>query len=237
MGFGWLFIGYFVATLMSVNSFGFLFWLVGYAIVLFAAKKLMAYHADFRYLYFGSILMLLLSAVLATSSVTTFLYDQLLLDERIFSTEADTVLSFVKMTCDLLFHISLFVPIYAIAKETEVEKISIAAVRNAIFWVVFNVLYLITSLPIEALAGFSAAFRGVSVLGYIICWILNAIMIGSCYARICDPSDLDMAPKPSRFAFVNRMRAEAEERQAQRAAQRAERMREKLERKKEKTKK
>ena len=237
MGFGWLFIGYFVATLMSVNSFGFLFWLVGYAVVLFAAKKLMAYCADFRYLYLGSILMLILSAVLAASTVTTFLYDQLILDTRIFSTEADTVLSFVKMACDLLFHISLFVPIYAIAKETEVEKISIAAVRNAIFWVVFNVLYLLTSLPIEAMAAFSASFRGVSVLGYMICWILNAIMIGSCYARICDPADLEMTPKPSRFAFVNRMRAEAEERQAQRAVQRAERMREKIERKKEKTKK
>ena len=181
--------------------------------------------------------MLLFSAIWATSEVTTFLYNQLILDKRIFSAEANTVLSFVKMACDLLFHISLFLPIYAIAKETEVEKISIAAVRNAIFWAVFNVLYLLTSIPIEAMAAFSASFRGVSVLGYMICWILNAIMIGSCYARICDPSDLDMTPKPSRFAFVNRMRAESEERRAQRAAQVAERRREKMERKKEKMKK
>ena len=41
----------------------------------------------------GSILMLILSAVLAASTVTTFLYDQLILDVRIFSAEADTVLS------------------------------------------------------------------------------------------------------------------------------------------------
>ena len=36
MGFGLLFIGYFIALLMSVNSYGFAFEIVGYAIMLSA---------------------------------------------------------------------------------------------------------------------------------------------------------------------------------------------------------
>ena len=236
MGFGWLFIGYFMATLMSINSFGFLFWLVGYAIVLIAARKLMAYHTDFRYLCWGSMLMLLVCTVSTASAVTTFLYDQMILDTRIFSECVDVVIGIVKMVCDLVFHMSLFLPIRAIAKETEVEKISIATVRNAIFLIVFELLYIVTSLPIPALASFSASFRAVSVLGYVICLILNVILIGSCYARICDPSDLDMTPKPSRFAFVNRMRAESEERRAKKEAEFAARARERQERKREKKK-
>ena len=51
--------------------------------------------------------------------------------------------------------------------------------------------------------------------------ILNSIMLFSCYGKICDENDVDMPQKPSRFAFVNRMRAERDERAAERAARRA----------------
>ena len=226
-----------MATLMSINRFGFLFWLIGYAMVLFAAKKLLAYHKDFRYLCWGSILMLLISAVLTFSQVTTFLYDQMLMDTRIVSESMDTILSFIKMACELVFHISLFWSIRAIAKETEVEKISIAAIRNFIFMIVYYVLYILATLPFSFLKGFFAAFMGPIVLLYLVCLILNAILIGSCYARICDPSDLEMEQKPSRFAFVNRMRAESEERRLKKEAEFARRAQEKQERKKERKKK
>lgn len=237
MGFGWLFIGYFVATLMSINSFGFLFWLIGYGIVFMAAKKLSAYHKDFRYLCMGSLLMLLVSAIVGFSQVTTFLYEQMILDTRIISKTLDTVLSFVKMGAELLFHVSLLWPIRAIAKETEVEKISVSAVRNFIFMMIYYVLYTIATLPFAALKGFAAAFMMPIILLYLVCLILNAVLIGSCYARICDPADLEMEQKPSRFAFVNRMREEAAARRLKKDAEFAEREREKKERKKEKKRK
>ena len=46
---------------------------------------------------------------------------------------------------------------------------------------------------------------------YFICSVLNLMLFASCYARICDEEDAEMAQKPSRFAFVNRMRARSEE--------------------------
>lgn len=235
MGFGWLFIGYFIATLMSINTFGVWFRLIGYAIVLVAAKKLSDYHKDFRYLCLGSILMLVVSAVSAASSVTTFLYDQMLMETKIFSQAFDQIWGYVDMAAVFAFHISLFYPIRAIAKETEVEKISVATVRNFIFLSVYYVLYILCSLPFAFLKGFSASFIGPIILLYLACLILNAIMIGSCYAWICDPSDLEMEQKPSRFAFVNRMRAEAAERKRKKdeayAAHRQEAQKKKQERK------
>ena len=43
MGFGLLFVGYFIAFLMSVNNYGFAFEIVGYAIMLSAVGKLSEY--------------------------------------------------------------------------------------------------------------------------------------------------------------------------------------------------
>ena len=55
-------------------------------------------------------------------------------------------------------------------------------------------------------------FSGPVLILYFVWIIFNLVLIYSCYARICDESDVDMEQKPSRFAFVNKMRAESEER-------------------------
>ena len=35
-------------------------------------------------------------------------------------------------------------------------------------------------------------------------------MLFSCYAKICDPGDVEMKQKPSRFSFINQKREEQE---------------------------
>ena len=69
-------------------------------------------------------------------------------------------------------------------------------------------------LPIEwndtAIVVLNAAVRIIELL----CWILVLYMLFSCYAKICDSSDVEMKQKPSRFDFVNKKREEeAAERQ------------------------
>ena len=64
--------------------------------------------------------------------------------------------------------------------------------------------------------------------------ILDLVLIASCYSRICDENDVDMERKPSRFAFVNKIRAELDAKQARARASSLQYKKEKAERKKNK---
>ena len=236
MGFGWLFIGYFTATLMTMNPIGFLIRPVGYALMLFALHKLKDYHRDFWYGFYGSAAMLALSLVLALEGASAFLFERMLIDHLWISENIKTVLGYVEMVASLAFHAVLLWGIRAIAKETEVDKISFAATRNFVFFAVYNVLYAIALLPFTFAMEYAKLMSIPVMLLYFVCLILNLILIFSCYAKICDIADEDMAIKPSRFAFVNRMRAENEARRAQKEAMYAQRAKEKRERKEQKRK-
>lgn len=220
MGFGWLFIGYFVTTMMVINPYGYLIRPIGYAIMLYAFSRLKDYHRDFWYALAGSVLMLGIAGVMA--------FDGLF---AVFSESVTYVLGYAEMIGSLVFHTLLFFGIRAIAKETEVEKISFAATRNFIFFAVYNLLYAVAKLPFAFAEEYAKMMSAPVLLLYFACLVLNLIMIFSCYMRICDVADVDMAQKPSRFAFVNRMRAESEERRAQKQAMYEERARERKERK------
>ena len=136
------------------------------------------------------------------------------------------------MIGSLIFHATLCWAIRAIAKETAVEKISFAAVRNFIFFAAYNLLYAIAKLPFGFTAEYAKIMSIPVLLLYFACLILNLIMIFSCYMRICDVADVDMERNPSRFAFVNRMREESEARRAQKQAMYEERARERKEKRK-----
>ena len=212
MGFGLLFIGYFVATLMSVNMFGSVFRLLGYGIVLFAAGKLNKYNRTFRYLEITSLLMIVLSSILAVNDVWSFMYNELLVSSYPFGESFRTTVGYVEMVAALVFNASMLYSIRCIAIETEVEKIAVNSVRNFVFVCIYYVLYFIAILPFEFTKEYTKYFSGPVLILYFVWIIFNLVLIYSCYARICDESDVDMEQKPSRFAFVNKMRAESEER-------------------------
>ena len=133
-----------------------------------------------------------------------------------------------------VFSGTMLYPIRSIAKETGVEKISIGASRNFIFIVVYYILTLIAYLPFPFTADYIKYF-GVPVLLFnFICIALNHIVIFSCYAKICDANDTEMLRKPSRFAFVNKIRAELDAKQARARASSLQYKKEKAERKKNK---
>ena len=74
MGFGLLLVGYFTATIMSLNTLGGVFSFVGFLMMLIAAKKLMEYDRNFILLLVSSVIMLTLSALVALGDVSAFLY-------------------------------------------------------------------------------------------------------------------------------------------------------------------
>ena len=210
MGFGWLLIGYFTATMMALNILGGLFSLIGFGIAAYGAKKLSAYHNSFALLFFASIFMAAISAVVAFADLNQLLYDFMLLDRLFIAEAAERVVEYVKYGGELVFTALLCYSVMSIAKETGERKIVYLAIRNFVIACGYYLLLVLGWIPAEALRAFAESIY-LPVWVIVLCVVvivLNSLMLFSCYAKICDESDVDMPSKPrkpSRFAFINRM--------------------------------
>lgn len=232
MGFGILFIGYFMAMLMSINAIGSVIRLLGYALVLVATRKLSKYHRAFDAVSLATALMMAVSLLLVVYDASSFLYEQVIVDTQLLPPVFRTVVGYIEMALTFVFSAVLLWAIRLIAIQTDVHKIAVSAVRNFVFICVYYVLSLIGLLPF-AFAQKYAAIVGAPVLILYFVWIiLNLVLIYSCYARICDEDDVDMEQKPSRFEFVNNMRRESERRREAANQKYAQKMRERKQRRK-----
>ena len=140
MGFGLLFVGYFMTYLMSVSYGGYLIRLAGYAFMLSSFKKLCGYNHSFRFPFYASFAMLGITALDCYAKIGRFLYDSLIIETFSLPEGFDKTLGSVDDVLTFLFHACLLYAIYKIAKETEVGKISYAAARNFIMLCIYEVL-------------------------------------------------------------------------------------------------
>ena len=211
MGFGLLLVGYFTATVMSINSLGGIFRFLGYILVCKGAKKLSQYNNRFLFLLYVSVPSLILSAFCAAYDVSDFFLLGL------FEASMATSLSFLKVLFDFLTVLTMCLAVRSISLETGAEKTLNSSVRNLVFYCFYVAIQVLIwcaqYFSNEALLGFisDTALPIWMVIINILCMVLNTLMLFSCYAKICDVDDVDMVQKPSRFAFVNKMRQEKEE--------------------------
>lgn len=212
MGFGWLFIGYFTVSFLTLNPFGAILRIVGYAIILMATLKLRRYHRAFTWTSFGTGLMLLIAACFGVVKAAEWLYNALIIPSALFSDAVVTGIGYADQWTSLLFHGTLLWAIYQIAKETEVRKIAVNAVRNFVFICLYYALQVLVLLPFSVIQNARGAWVAMTMVVWLVWVILNHVLIASCYAKICDESDQEMEQKPSRFAFVNWFREENERR-------------------------
>ena len=218
MGFGLLFIGYFIAF---VGFFSFLR-LAGYGIMLMGAKKLKQYNTAFGLLEIFCCFMLVVS--LASSALDVC---NLIMGEGFIAPTFIEITRTAEIFLSCVFSLVMLWGIRSIAIETDEKKLSIAAVRNGIFVIIYAVAYGVSLLPFAFTKYFALPLLFVQLT-----WVaLNLILVFSCYAKICDENDVDMEQKPSRFAFVNEMRAQKEERERQNEAKFAERAKKRKKRK------
>ncbi|MBR2388306.1 MAG: hypothetical protein IKB02_06005 [Clostridia bacterium] len=234
MGFGLLFLGYFMAHLMSVFSLGCLVRLAGFMLMIYAFTRLHKYNVSFRFPFYSAFAMLGVTLADCYGKIGELLYDNLIVDsfslpEGFFETvaSADDVFSF-------LFHACLLYAILSIAKETEVEKIRVAAVRNFVFICLYAVLIIVSKLPFSFVESYKRYFSMPVILFYFAIIILNLVLIFTCYANICDESDIDMPLKKSRFEFINKFREETARREQKAADDSVEYAKKKLEERREK---
>ena len=220
MGFGLLLMGYFLGMVMSLNIFGAFFRLAGFALAAYAARKLSDYHKGFSFLTLASMLAVAVSVLGAISSLSAFLYDNMIISEKLIGDGLATAFGYARYGAELVFTVALCVAISLIAKETGEQKLRYVAIRNLALYCVYFVLQIICWLPHEYVGTLLqiTALPAVAQLAGFALILLNLLMIFSCYRRICDESDVDMPQKPSRFEFVNQMRAEREEKEKARQA-------------------
>ncbi len=212
MGFGLLFIGYFLTMINSpiFGLFGTLIRVGGCALLLCAAVKLGKYNKAFNLTLVGAVLMTAMSAVLLAINIDGFLYSNLITPDKLFSDLAKTVIGYTEQGVSFVFNSFLLWGILKISKETEAKKITVAAIRNYIFVCAYYLMYVISFLPFSGIQSAQSEFAVITWILYFV-WIgLNLFLLFNCYATICDEDDLEMERKPSKFAFVNKFRDEFE---------------------------
>ncbi len=215
MGFGLIFVGYFMASVMTLNSFGMVFSVVGYSIMAFACGKLSEYNKSFYFPLFATFPMIILSLV----QTADWMWG--VISYPFLSTAVGYILSVSGLALELVFVAFLCFAIKQIAIETGAEKIPYLAVRNFIFYCLsFGVQIFAAICRTKKFPALWTFYEKVGLLLFefaipLIVVFFFCLMLISCYRQICDAADADMAMKPSRFAFINKQReAEAKKYEA-----------------------
>ena len=211
MGFGLLFIGYFIAFLMSVNNYGFAFRIVGYAIMFSAIGKL----SEYKHRLSHTTVPLFLLSLCALFDAGHLLATLTSLPLSLFSEQNVFLVSLLSVVLSTLFQVLLLVGIREIAKDAEADGIPPRAVWCMIVVCLVGVwklaLSVLGTIPtVESSNAFRLLTLGAALASLLYPVVILAFLF-SCYAKICAPDDTEMAVRPSRFAFVNRLREEREQ--------------------------
>ena len=203
MGFGILFIGYILTFVLSIASYGCVFSFVGYLVMLFALTKLWEYNGRFKYAFFAALPLLLISAydvfVMAAGMMGVGYINPDVLKNS---------LPYVEIILELAYHGTLALALAAIASDTELNTIRANAVRDYVLYILYFAIAAISIIPPVLTSSVGRYFTMAAFVAELFCIALFAILIFSCYRNICDESDVNMSAKVSRFGFVNKIRAE-----------------------------
>ena len=205
MGFGLLFIGYFMTVLNvpMLGMFGTLIRIGGCAIMLCAVLKLRRYCKSFELSLIGVSLMLAMSAVILFVNVDSLLYDNLLVQNRFVTDFGKTVVGYVEQGVSFVFISLLLWGMFNIARETEEKKVLTGTIRNYIFICVYYLVYLISFLPFNGIRSAKNEFAVITWILYFVCIGLNLFLVFTAYAQICDEDDIEMDKRTANIPFLN----------------------------------
>ena len=196
MGFGLLFLGYFVAFLGTfLAEFSVFTFILGSGIILFSLKNLVFENKMF-------VVSAVFAFILEISAILVATLGFLFVSE---TSLAYIIISQIYKWVTYALNISLMVAIYIIARDVDVLKIKVMSIVNLIFISMGAIVALVYELVTDEFA--QLRLRYVSVGSQILFVILGLFTIFNCYMKICYEDDLNMEKKSSGipfFDFLNR---------------------------------
>ncbi len=226
MGFGLLLCGYFILMLTSLGmgEYTFVAYLIGGVITANAASRLKDYCPRFLFTLGFAV------AYCAIGLYQGFLWldDLFLWDLPVRSVWLTDLVETLRFLAEVGLHASMFLGIYELATSLGLQKIRARTLRNAIFVGIWTAGQIVLLLFPSLYSFEDGAIAQILLLFSLACYVLDAILLFSCYQYICDEADVNgRERKPSRIKFVNDVRRKLDER-----TERALREREEYERRK-----
>ncbi len=203
MGFGLLFIGYFVSTLMSNHAYGWATQIIGFYLIFRAIGKLWDYKHSFMRCLVPLVLMTLCQAITGFRHLFAEIPTTNIVATLNFF-ELDSLINTVFVTLLMIFHFLLLSSIRELALDVE-DDLVVKLVRQN-FYIVGAYFFLNITAAFLPKGDGVPVLTLISVLASLIYPLFVLHLLYRCYARICAPEDKDMEPKPSRFAFINKRR-------------------------------
>lgn len=204
MGFGTLFIGYFL--LLNLTYYGFTD-VIAAAIMLLGLYKLSSVNKQFKMAAVASGVFLAFS--LFEFGVATYE----LFVKRTDSATFVSVMSILRCITICALTFLMLKGMELVAKEVEVENIPAKASRLSKVTAAVYCAWIILEAPLTFINDYVLAVLSlITILATIALLISNLTVIYGCYMRICMPGDENLTDKPSRFEFVNEYRARKAER-------------------------
>jgi hypothetical protein len=215
MGFGLLFIGYFLHYLLGLNQLITFTTLIGCVLMYVGLSSLSLYCHTFNFARYTTFA-LALTAFYRTAEGITELFPVTI---SFVNDAIGYYVSLLELMVTVVFHAFLSIAIKEICLRTGVQKNAVRAMTNLVAVVLYELLWFWYSTEQQRSSmmptsveqrSFSGMLYGFTMLMKLIWIFSNLTLIGSCYRRICpagqEAADAKRAKKPSRFAFVNDMR-------------------------------
>lgn len=229
MGFGILFIGYFL--LLNVTYPGYTDLIAG-LITVMAFYKLSTVNRYFR--------MSIVPAALFSAFGVFELFGEFADMFGISFTEISIYLSAPRFILIGILSIVMLMGIEDVAREVDVDETKRRVrIARPLSYVMFPLCAILEFPAITAIIPDGLAIAIVSTVALIAVFLViiyNLITIYSAYMRICMPEDVnnDIAEKPSRFGFVNKLREHEKEKTREYAEYKIDKLKRKAERKRRK---
>ena len=204
MGFGYLLLGYVVTYLLSITAgsigVGSLALLLGAALMFWGIHNLCHFNISFipaKWLTLG------VFAIGLVRLWQDFFSVWFQMDASV-NTVLSIILTWASFAITLAFHFAVLYAIRVLALEVGLSKLSSHAMYNTMAVGIWGVLFLFCNMPAigETLLPYLSISMGLFNLVYI---ISNIILLLRCTKNICAEGDEDVAPKNSRFAWINRI--------------------------------
>lgn len=224
MGFGTLFIGYFL--LLNLTYYGFTD-VIAASVMLLGLYKL----SKINKFFYASAVTAAIFLVFALGEFGIATYEIFM--RPIGSAIIVSIISVIRCMSVGTLSVLILKGIETVAKEVDLENMPTKASRLTIITAITYAAWIVLEAPLSFVNDYILGVLSlITILATIALIILNLSVIYTCYMRICMPGNENIdADKPSRFAFVNEYRAKKAEREKETQEKRAKLLRERAEKK------